>query len=137
MLFLVRVELVGGKPDLQLPPTAQIERHSWGAMVYWHDRVLLLDRLGRRNGDLLFLGHGSRDVMTRLAHLGNKVRRLRNVAGNAPLRAWLRTKGLWGVRVNGVVQRVMPRHVIAGHSPVALALEEYTLNDGDVVDTDK
>ena len=125
---LIGIEIVGGKPDLQLPPRALVQRvgadlNYWTAN--WGQSYLSVVKLGRLAGTLWFIGVGDKQILTGLAHLGAKVKLLKDVKNNATLLAALRNAGVKVVRrkASEEVLGIILSNVLAGDNPLMIALD--------------
>jgi hypothetical protein len=125
-----------GKPDLDLPSSVTITKESPDFYhVRWRDYWLTLYRLGvyPGTGQLVWLGAGTRDVLTKLSHLGAAVYPLHQALSKPAVRTWLRdVKGLRGIRriSDGVVVGILPPVVLAGTNPIAAGLGD-TAEEGE------
>lgn len=107
---LIQVPLVDGKPDLALPDGVEVVREGRYAHVSWGEHALSLMYIGKPSGQAsVFVGMMSAGVAIRLAHLGAKVKRLRDAWLAPAVRTWLMARGV--AEVDGLP---VPPHVIAG-----------------------
>lgn len=107
---VIQIPLVDGKPDLQLPAGVEVVHEGYIAHVSWGDQALTLRYLGSPASGPVFVGMMTAGVALKLAHLGAKVRRLRDVWGTPALRTWLLAHGVDEDESGAPV----PPHVIAG-----------------------
>lgn len=143
-LVLIGVELVDGKPDLQLPPSGppdpEFPSHEITKLdanhfvVRWDDHDLALYKLGRLGGLLYFLGVGDKAILAGLAHLGAKVKLARTLSST--VRDQILATGIKPIRrvSDNAIVGIHPPVTFAGDVPISVGLdgeleegEEYTV----------
>ena len=107
---LIQVPLVDGRPALDLPDGVEVVREGRYAHISWGEHALTLMYVGKPSEQApVFVGMMSAGVAARLAHLGAKVKRLRDAWLTPAVRTWLLARGV--AEVDG---QPVPPHVIAG-----------------------
>ena len=124
LLVVIGVEIVDGRPALDLPEGVEIEKTGPGIFsVSWKEHTLTGKHLGRIDGTRYFLCSGDKRIVTGLAHLGASVRLVRDLTPAQKNR--IRSAGVKVYRriSDGVVLALHPEVVHAGTNPKAIAFD--------------
>jgi hypothetical protein len=123
-LVLIGVDLVDGKPDLQLPASAEIMKHDDNHFVVeWGSYHLTAYKLGTVGGTLYFLGTGDPAILVGLSHLGAAVKLAKNL--NTTVRDQILATGIRAIRrvSDNAIVGIAPPVVFAGDDPLTVGLD--------------
>lgn len=111
---VIQVPLDGnGKPTLNLPEGTEVVKEDRYFHASWNGHTLSVWFVGNSPSGPVFVGTGTKSILTGLIHLGANVKLLKDVT--AQEKTWLEARGV--VWQNGYP--VCP-HVLSGDSPVAV-----------------
>jgi hypothetical protein len=114
---VVQVPMSGGVPQLNLP-AGSVTREGRIVHLDWNGYYATLRYLGMAGGNSVWVGSGSREIFTGLAHLGAGVKRLKDATSAE--KTWLKNHT---VQEHGDGTLLCP-HVYLGDSPYVLGADD-------------